>query len=476
MFQDKHRDKSDRRSTTPPLIERKQKRIYDTDSDFEYVPKKSKQIESDDEFDRNPIEKIDDRSDRKSTIPSRPETADSKMKEVKRPPKKEHKKEVQIRVHEHANEADDDYDEDDDDDDDEEEFRPSQSKGKSNTARVKVSGNKSKDRKPDTVVKSRKTAPAVKGRAGKKSREYLKEKNKAIGGRSKKDRKDKARHQEKKEAKEEELIKQCCGPACVQSALKGSKYCGEECGLRLARSRILTILPDRIRGWKVQSCKADESSQRELEQVRVQQLQAKRELEDLDAKQSDLESIIDQSKQVRPLSEEECNDLEAGEADVELSLYCVTCGHEISYKNALRHMERCFNKFESQTSFGSVFKTKTEGVFCDYFNANAKTFCKRLKVLCPEHSKESRAAEDEVCGAPLTTNCFELSGEFCRLLKKKCLKHHGWEKLRRAELDMQRVNLWLKMDELFEQEQKIRFQMANRGGVIGLLLHQTIAY
>jgi COMPASS component SPP1 len=42
-------------------------------------------------------------------------------------------------------------------------------------------------------------------------------------------------------------------------------------------------------------------------------------------------------------------------------------------------MERCYNKYESQTSFGSIFKTKIEGqtVFCDVFNPQQKTYCKR---------------------------------------------------------------------------------------------------
>ena len=32
------------------------------------------------------------------------------------------------------------------------------------------------------------------------------------------------------------------------------------------------------------------------------------------------------------------------EDDLELSLYCVTCGAELNQKGALRHMEKCFSK------------------------------------------------------------------------------------------------------------------------------------
>jgi COMPASS component SPP1 len=38
-------------------------------------------------------------------------------------------------------------------------------------------------------------------------------------------------------------------------------------------------------------------------------------------------------------------------------------------------METCFNKFESQTSFGSMYKTRIEGyqMFCDFYNPQTGT-------------------------------------------------------------------------------------------------------
>ena len=50
-----------------------------------------------------------------------------------------------------------------------------------------------------------------------------------------------------------------------------------------------------------------------------------------------------------------------------------------------------------------------------------------------------QVADDEVCGCPLVADVFTNMGQFCRAPKKKCLKHFSWEKLRRAELDMERV-------------------------------------
>ena len=31
-------------------------------------------------------------------------------------------------------------------------------------------------------------------------------------------------------------------------------------------------------------------------------------------------------------------------------------------------------------------------MFCDYYNIQQKVYCKRLKVLCPEHTKEPKVS------------------------------------------------------------------------------------
>lgn len=112
-------------------------------------------------------------------------------------------------------------------------------------------------------------------------------------------------------------------------------------------------------------------------------------------------------------------------------------------------------------------------MFCDFYNPFNRTYCKRLRVLCPEHCKDPKISDTEICGCPLVTNVFDMTGEFCRAPKKSCVKHYMWEKLRRAEIDMERVRQWLKIDELMEQERQIRGSMTNRAGVLALMLHST---
>ena len=112
-------------------------------------------------------------------------------------------------------------------------------------------------------------------------------------------------------------------------------------------------------------------------------------------------------------------------------------------------------------------------MFCDYYNPKEDTYCKRLQVLCPEHNPDPKFFDDEVCGYPIQKEVFAKPTEFCRLSKKRCQPHVFWEKLRRAEIDMERVRNWMKVDELLEQERAVKASMSNRAGVLGLLLHST---
>ncbi|XP_014218351.1 CXXC-type zinc finger protein 1 [Copidosoma floridanum] len=263
----------------------------------------------------------------------------------------------------------------------------------------------------------------------------------------------------------------CYGPSCTKQSRPGSKYCSEECGIKLATSRIYQVLPQRLQEWALTPCIAEQNNKIALDNVRRQQQDVKRILQELDKRHSELDKIVERAKHAAVESKAEVDDND----DNEMSMYCITCGHEISSKTAIKHMEKCFNKYESQASFGSIFKTRIEGqvMFCDYFNPINHTYCKRLRVLCPEHCKDPKISDTEVCGCPLVTNVFDATGEFCRAPKKSCVKHYVWEKLSRAEIDMERVRQWIKVDELVEQERQIRTNMAARAGVLALLLHST---
>lgn len=264
--------------------------------------------------------------------------------------------------------------------------------------------------------------------------------------------------------------RQCYGPNCRMTSRSQSKYCSDACGLKLATSRIYQVLPQRIQEWNLSPCVGEERNIKQLEVIRAKQAVVRATLSELDKRQKELDLLVERAKHctLDPKA------LDTTEED-EMSMYCITCGHEIHSRTAIRHMEKCFNKYESQASFGSIFKTRLEGnvMFCDFYNPASNTYCKRLRVLCPEHCKDPKISDTDVCGCPLVKNVFELTGEFCRAPKKHCFKHYVWEKIRRAEIDLERVREYLKLDELMDQERQVKSAMTSRANVLGLMLHST---
>ncbi|XP_025790004.1 CXXC-type zinc finger protein 1-like [Puma concolor] len=287
----------------------------------------------------------------------------------------------------------------------------------------------------------------------------------------------KRKHQEKADAKDLTSLRQCLGPGCVYPTRPGSKYCSDDCGMKLAADRIYAILPQRIQQWQKSPCIAEERGKKMLERIHQEQQDTHTRLKDMECHFYELEAIILRGKQQPVCKDEEINKSNRNNAN--LQIFCVSCGQSINMHVALRHMEHCFVKYEGKSSFGSMYPTCIEGatrLFCDVYNPKSKRYCKRLQVLCPEHSRDPKASDDEVCGCPLVHNVFEFTGNFCRLPKRACNLHYCWEKLRRAEVDLERIRMLNKLEELLEQEHKVRTAMTNRAGLLALMLHQTVQH
>nr|XP_031363534.1 CXXC-type zinc finger protein 1 [Lonchura striata domestica] len=189
-------------------------------------------------------------------------------------------------------------------------------------------------------------------------------------------------HPERADARDPAGLGQCLGPGCTRPARPPSKYCSEACGIKLAANRIYEILPQRIQQWQQSPCVAEEHGKRLLERIRREQHQARLRLQEMERRFHELEGLIARAKGHPPREDEEST--EGDSEDTDLQIFCVSCGHPINPKVALRHMERCYAKYESQTSFGSMYPTRIEGatrLFCDVYNPQSKTYCKRLQVL-----------------------------------------------------------------------------------------------
>lgn len=120
----------------------------------------------------------------------------------------------------------------------------------------------------------------------------------------------------------------------------GSKYCSDECGMKLATNRIYQVLPQRIQEWSLTPCVAEQNNTISLECVRKQQQDVRNVLYELDKRHAELDRIVERARQATIDPKADVDDVE----DTEMSMYCITCGHEINSKTAIRHMEKCFNK------------------------------------------------------------------------------------------------------------------------------------
>lgn len=112
-----------------------------------------------------------------------------------------------------------------------------------------------------------------------------------------------------------------------------------------------------------------------MDQVRKQQMEVKQILHELDKRHKELDFVIERAKNatIDPAQENDTED------ESETTMYCITCGHEIHSRTAIKHMEKCFNKYESQASFGSIFKTRIEGeklLYLGVFHQNKNYLCR----------------------------------------------------------------------------------------------------
>lgn len=265
--------------------------------------------------------------------------------------------------------------------------------------------------------------------------------------------------------------RQCLGPGCVNAARQASKYCSNECGVQLQIRRLQVILPERKKTGKESSYYATKLCEDNINTLRKTQKKCQDTLLELDNECKRLEEMLEESQALSPLEEEE-NEEEERDSDLDLTTYCVSCGVPLAPRIAFRHMEKCWSKLECLMSFGALMKS-AGNLFCDTYMNQQGTYCKRLKVMCPEHYKEKKVEPSDVCGCPLVDEHLKETSKYCRIPRKKCTRHVAWERLRRGEIDLKRVHQWWKLEESYEQERQLRLEISNRNNVLGVMLNNT---
>ncbi|KAL3320033.1 hypothetical protein Ciccas_001279 [Cichlidogyrus casuarinus] len=294
--------------------------------------------------------------------------------------------------------------------------------------------------------------------------------------------------------------RQCIGPGCINPVYEyDTKYCSKDCGLKLALKRLEILLPQSLgiddtpesleAGlMRLSKSSAENADEHRLKNLTEDKHKVENKLIQLEEEHQKLNAIIAQARNFKPNPEEMEASLknDCREADRIEQQLCIICCSEINMRHALRHMERCFQKMEGSTIFCASQKEQSIGtpLFCDNFDPQAKAYCKRLRVVC-EHYKDPKLPVNTPCGYPLSDKLFDAAVDrFCATPREKCTCHFGWERRRRAQIDLQRyrnVGFYLlthkaqliRMDELLQEEQKIRRNKAQRFSVLGILLHSV---
>ncbi|KHJ46696.1 PHD-finger [Trichuris suis] len=272
-------------------------------------------------------------------------------------------------------------------------------------------------------------------------------------------------------------LRQCLGLQCTNAARRDSMYCSNECGVKLAMERLHAILPARISVILKNRQTVVRKAEMKLQELARTRHETERRLEELDFQQKRMEEWLSNASELACASpEKESRETETDEGEV--TIFCPVCGLEVSNRVLQKHMFKCSSKIESRVSYGTTSPSHNTkyNILCDSFNKYNKTYCKRLRLICPEHSKSEKIADGIVCGWPLdldfTFNSFSKSN-VCLVAKKKCLKHWQWDRYQFAMIDMERLSLILRLDEINDMERRINVRLLSAGNIMDLMLNAT---
>uniref|UniRef100_A0A5S6PZ43 CXXC-type zinc finger protein 1 n=1 Tax=Trichuris muris TaxID=70415 RepID=A0A5S6PZ43_TRIMR len=272
-------------------------------------------------------------------------------------------------------------------------------------------------------------------------------------------------------------LRQCLGLQCINAARPNSKYCSDECGIKLALHRLHTIIPSRVNVLLKNRQAVVRRAELQLQEIVKTRQEAERRLEELDCQEKRIRNWLLQINGLACASpEKDSRDVDADEGEV--TVFCPVCGLEVSDRVLQKHMFKCSSKIESRVSYGTTSPSHNTKypILCDSYNKYNKTYCKRLRLICPEHSKTEKVAEGLVCGWPLDLD-FSFTtfsqANVCLVAKKKCLRHWQWDRYQFAMIDMERLSLILRLDEINDTERRIKMRLLSSGSIMDLLLHST---
>uniref|UniRef100_A0A914DMB7 CXXC-type zinc finger protein 1 n=1 Tax=Acrobeloides nanus TaxID=290746 RepID=A0A914DMB7_9BILA len=309
---------------------------------------------------------------------------------------------------------------------------------------------------------------------------------------------------ETKAGKEQGEVKtpmKCLGQKCVKTSRPNSKYCSEACGMELAKLRLKTILSDRVTEHYQNDPAMNEANLRKNQEMVEKANKLKKELEmskelrvklnefintyatTNEASESENKSVAEESNEKNSQEPADKNGNKNQENDFLVT--CGICSKEVLSKNANKHFQYCFIKNEKQSTFGGPFPILGvyKEIYCNVQNKSDKTFCHRLKVMCPDHYI---VKEREICAFPnawqdgsprtfldLLENIDEID-DVCMRAQKECELHMGWGQRYLGMIDNEMKKILIQLDEIDENYHYQQYEFETRGDVLSLLLNHNI--
>lgn len=290
--------------------------------------------------------------------------------------------------------------------------------------------------------------------------------------------------------------KQCANPECVHESRPNSKYCSDDCGFIFNKLRYDTYFIPKWKALEENHSQARLKKMKDLDKLEDERNETLQLIRKLKLEKEELEENIriikEEAKKKLALKLKEApkpNDDDDSEIDEDLTsdqtkTFCITCGGPIQSHNAFKHWATCHKKHEAVYNFTADVAVNHKSVceedpnpelYCHYQDKKTKRFCMHIVSACPQHSNW-QTDKDEVCACPLKVmQKIVPEGNYCLELRKDCTQHYHWDKFRLAQMNMQRVNAFNKLEVISD---RMRLASANLrdtyGGVIGVMLHNTI--
>jgi CpG binding protein C-terminal domain/PHD-finger len=257
----------------------------------------------------------------------------------------------------------------------------------------------------------------------------------------------------------------CLHGECANTAQRGSKFCSELCGARAARALVERRQNHREHVEELARARAHVEQLRaaatggggdvaELGQIDAFERKmaiVRENIELLAARRADLARHMERIAALDPSSPTDntatttttVEDEVKREAQIQRAamseMDCAACGKQVPSYDFSRHIASCYARAQDKDGIAFFGTQVAAGVnaahglaYCGVFDAKTRSYCERLRGSCARHqAKPTEPKKNGYCGCP--TDRF--SSGFCQQLRKRCVKHVGWQRLLVAQCE-----------------------------------------